>query len=86
MVASEAAARKLQDSLDECERTCEETEEKLKDATMQRDEAEKELAETRDELAAILTKLEACQDECAELTTENRDVKLSNDRLDRCAR
>lgn len=83
MVASEAAARTLQASLDESEAARAECDDKLKDAAAQRDEAEKELAETRDELAAILKKLEACQDECAELTAENRDVKLSNDRLDR---
>ena len=82
MVASEAAERKLQEQLDSVSGDKGELAEKLAEAEAQRDEAEKELVDTRDELAAILRKLEATQDECAELTTENRDVKASNDRID----
>jgi chromosome segregation ATPase len=82
MVASKADARKPQAALDETNGARAEAEDKLGDAEAPQDEAGKELAETRGELAAILKKLEACQDECAELTTENRDVKVSNDRLD----
>jgi chromosome segregation ATPase len=33
-------------------------------------------------LSQVLAKLEACQDEVGELSTENRDVKASNDRID----
>ena len=82
MVASEEQARKLQEALDAANAERAELEAKFGESEARNGNLETEITDRRAELADTLRKLEAVQDEVAELTTENQDVKSSNDRID----